>query len=99
MKKTKPDNLKPEALVPIKWNIPSGVMTPFATNMLVQIMENEFKLLFFELKPPIRVDESEPMPEEAMADYIGGVIVTADRLPKFIKVLQAQLDQYNNHKK
>lgn len=81
--------------IPIQWHIPEGLNTPFASNMLVQMIENEFKLSFFEIKPPIITDESQPQPESIRADYIGGVIVTADRLPKFIKVLQQQLDKYN----
>lgn len=81
--------------VPINWRIPEGISTPFATNMLVQIIEHEFKLSFFEIKPPILLDTTQKRPDSVSADYIGGIIVSADRLPKFIKVLQTQLDQYN----
>ncbi|HVP90001.1 MAG TPA: hypothetical protein VMS75_02170 [Terriglobales bacterium] len=86
------------SLVPIKWNIPEHLVTRFATNMLAQTIENEFKLSFFEIKPPIRFSESEPKPSEVNADCIASIIITADRLPNFIRVLQEQLDQYNKKK-
>lgn len=94
--KAKPDKTIKE--IPITWNIPEGIATPFATNMLVQVIENEFKLTFYELKPPIILNKTQTHPDTVSADYIGGVIVSADRLPKFIKVLQAQLDKYNSKK-
>lgn len=83
----------------IEWHIPDGLMSPFASNMLVQLIENEFKLSFFELKPPIMLDESVPLPVKVRADCVASVIVTADRMPKFIAVLQMQLDKYNQSKK
>jgi len=86
--------IKYENQIPITWNVPEGIATPFATNILVQIIENEFKLIFFELKPPIITEPSQSFPKKVNADYVGGVIISADRLPKFIKALQKQLDQY-----
>lgn len=96
-KETKAE-IKPIA-IPIEYNTPEGTMTPFATNMLVQIIENEFKISFFELKPFLRLSESDPIPSKMRADYIGGVIVSADRLPNFIKALQGQLEKYQTIKK
>ncbi len=84
--------------VPIEWRIPDGAMTPFATNMLVQTIENEFKISFFEIKPHIRLNESEPIPSSVKADCVASVIVTADRLPKFIEALQIQLNKYKSKK-
>lgn len=80
------------APIPIEWHIPEGVMTPFATNMLVQTIENEFKISFFELKPAIRLSTSDPMPTSIGADCVASVIVTEDRLSKFVEVLQSQLE-------
>jgi hypothetical protein len=84
--------------VPIEWHLPDGLMTPFATNMLIQTIENEFKISFFEIKPMIRLSDSEPIPSKVKAVCVASVIVTADRLPKFIEVLQSQLDKYNLQK-
>ena len=78
----------------VDWYVPENIFTPFATNMVVQTIENEFKLSFFEIKPPIRLDSSAPPLERVRADCVASVIVTADRLPKFIEVLQTQLNKY-----
>ena len=84
--------------VPIEWCVPEGVMTPFASNMVVQTIENFFKISFFEIKPSIQLDESAPPPAKIKADCVASVIVTPDRLPKFIDVLQRQLDKYISQK-
>lgn len=81
--------------LPIKWHMPDSIITRFASNMVVQTIENEFKLSFFEVKPEIRFPKSERKSTEVIADCVASVIVTADRLPKFIKVLQKQLDIFN----
>ena len=88
----------PKGKISIEWRIPDGAMTPFATNMLVQTIENEFKISFFEIKPFIRLDQSQPMPSTVKADCVASVIVTADRLPKFIEALQIQLGKYKSKK-
>jgi hypothetical protein len=88
-----------QVAVPIEWDLPDGLITPFATNMVIQTIENEFKISFFEVKPKIHLSDSEPLPNKIKAICIASVIVTADRLPKFIEVLQSQLDKYNNLKK
>lgn len=99
MSKKKPITPKEESkakatAVPIEWHVPDGLITPFATNMLVQIIEHEFKLSFFEIKPQIRLESNQPLPDKIRADYIASVIVTADRLPRFIEALQSQLEKY-----
>ena len=76
-----------------------GGATPFATNMFVQIIENEFKISFFEIHPQPRFSGEEPIPDKIKAYCVGSVIVTADRLPKFIKALQTQLETYESLKK
>ena len=82
----------------IDWHVPDGTMTPFATNMLIQTIENEFKISFFEIKPPIRLDASQPFTDTVRADCVASIIVTADRLPKFIDALQIQLGNYKSKK-
>ena len=80
----------------IDWILPSDeITTPFASNMLVQTMEDEFKVSFFEIKPVIRLNESDPIPSKVKAVCVASVIITADRLPRFIKVLQDQFNKYN----
>jgi len=85
--------------VPIKYYIPDQTITRFASNMVIQTIENEFKISFFEIKPDIILGPSESVPKEVRAECVGSVIVTADRLPKFIQALQKQMDNYNSIKK
>lgn len=81
-------------VVPIRWNMPDAIITRFASNMLVQILENEFKLLFFETKPEIRLGPGEPPPTEVRADCVASVIITADKMPRVIEALQKQYAIY-----
>lgn len=85
--------------VPLRWFIPDNLITRFASNMIVQSIENEFKISFFEIKPPIRLGPSDPLPKEVVAECVSSVIVTPERLPKFIQALQNHLDKYNTVKK
>jgi len=95
-KKVTKDEKLQKIPVPLKWHISDGIITRFATNMTVQIIENEFKVSFFEIKPEIIVDPSTPLPKEVLAECVASVIVTPDRLPKFIEALQKQLEIYNS---
>jgi hypothetical protein len=90
----KKDASETAVAVSIEWYVPEGVMTPFATNMVIQTIENFFKISFFEIKPSIRLEESAPIPTKVRADCVASVIVTPDKLPKFIEVLQRQLEKY-----
>ena len=82
--------------VPIKYNIPDAITTRFVTNSTVQIMEEEFKICFFEMKPELRFDLSTAPPSEVQADCVASVIMTANRLSGLIDVLQQQLKKYNS---
>jgi len=97
-KKVIPKKIGQGKKIPVEWQIPDDLISPFASNMLVQTIENEFRLLFFEIKPPLRLDDSAPLPEKARADCVASVIVTADRMPKFIEALQLQLNKYHQSK-
>jgi hypothetical protein len=80
--------------IPIEWDIPRGLMTSFASNMVVQSIENVFKISFFEINPPIQLDESAPAPTKIRADCVASVIVTPDKLLSFTEVLQKQYKKY-----
>ena len=81
--------------IPIEWHLPEGKMTPFATNMVVQNIENLFKISFFEIRPSIQFDKSIPPPSKVRADCVASIIVTPDKLSKFIEVLLRQLEEYS----
>ena len=74
------------------------LIAPFATNMIVHQVETEFKLLFFQVKPPLRFGPSDNIPTKVRADCVASVIVTADRIPKFIEALKVQLEKYQSLK-
>jgi len=86
---------KPIKRVPIEWCIPENLMTVFSSNIVIQNIENNFfKISFFEIKPPIQLDDSAPAPTKIRADCVASVIITPDKLPQFIDILQKQLDKY-----
>lgn len=95
----KPESDKNSKRVPIDWYIPDGTMTPFATNMIVQTIETEFKISFFEIKPVPRIDDSQPMPDKVRADLVASVIITPERLVKFVDALQKHIDKHVAKKK
>lgn len=73
---------------PIKWVIPDNLVTRFATNMLVQSIEDkEIKLSFFESKPPITLDASAPSPTEIVAECVASIVISDDRMLTFIEAL------------
>ncbi|MBW7957196.1 MAG: hypothetical protein H3C68_04815 [Deltaproteobacteria bacterium] len=82
--------------VPIKWNIPENIISRFTNNIIVQNIDNEFKIFFFETKPPINLS-NEPI-EEVRADCVASVIIPAKKLPGFIEALQKQVEKYNERK-
>lgn len=85
-------------MVPIKWNTPDNIITRFASNMVVQLLENEFKISFFEINPDIIFGIENKPPDEVQANCVASVIITANKLPVFIEVLQNQYNAYNELK-
>ncbi len=83
-----------DVTVPVKWNVPEYIITRFASNMVVQVLEDAFRISFFDIRPDIRLDENQKPPEEIQADCVASVVITANKLPSFIKVLQQQCDVY-----
>ena len=80
--------------IPIEWYVPDGLISPFATNMVVQGSENAVKVLFFEVKPPLQFDESQPTPSKVRADCVASVVITPDKIPLIIEVFQKQYDKH-----
>lgn len=98
---TKKEEQKEQQL-PIKWNIPDNMIARFATNIVVQTIENEFKISFFEIQPPIILSDKDRENVKKLgtirADCLGTIIVTPDRMQKFIQLMNEQLSRYNNSK-
>ncbi len=95
-KKTKSSKKEKIAYVPVAFNIPDTIITRFVTNTTVQIMDEEFKISFFEMKPELSFEPADKPPDEIRADCVATVVMTPDRLSRFIGVLQGQLDKYNS---
>jgi hypothetical protein len=80
--------------VPIEWYVPDGMITPLASNMVVQVVEDIFKVSFFGIDYPIQIDESMPPPSKIRATCIASVFITPGKMPKFIEALQKNFDKY-----
>ncbi len=81
------------------WNFPDDLLSGYATNILVQVGEQEFFISFFEVQHPVLLEpEDVTKLESVKAECIAKIIVTPERLTAFIKVLQEQLDAYNAKK-
>ena len=99
MKKLKNGEEVQQIPVPIKWHISDNIISRFATNMTVQIIQTEFKVSFFEIQPELRLEAKPILPKEVRAECVASIIVTPDRLAQFIEVLQRQLNVYNERNK
>lgn len=103
-RKTKPKPIEEqpgELTLKIDWNIPDDIVTKFATNVVVQMLENEFKVSFFEAKPEIVLGDEIKLKAikdkgTVRADCIGSFIVTADRMPNFINAMKKVFDIYES---
>ena len=82
--------------IPLEWHVPDGVITPLAFNMVVQVVEDMFKVSFFEVKPPVIIDKSTPPPSSIRAECVASVFISPNKLPRFIKVLQNHYDSYTS---
>jgi hypothetical protein len=99
-KKTKPIKKKLTAeklpLVPLKFHVPDNIISRFATNMTVQILDDEFKINFYEMKPELNFDPNAAPPSEVKADCVASVIVPASKLDSWIDVFKGQVERYNS---
>lgn len=81
------------------WNFPEEALSRYATNLLVQTGEQELYLSFFEARPPVLLAPKDlEALESVTAECIAQIIVTPERLAKFIEALQQQLDVFNKKK-
>ena len=80
--------------IPLEWHVPEDQITPFATNMVIQVEEEIFKLSFFEMKPPIQMDKALPHPSVIRADCVASVYITPNRVGQLIELLQKHLERY-----
>jgi hypothetical protein len=82
--------------VPLEWHVPVDHVTPFASNIVIQIEEDIFKLSFFEVKPPIHMDESTPPPAVVRAECVASVYITPNKVGLLIELLRKHLERYKS---
>lgn len=86
--------------LPVEWHYPEDLATGYSTNFIVQHREHEFYLSFFDVPPPLLLGTDEERKEQAQrlgsvrATAVARVIVAAERIPEFIRVLQENYDMY-----
>jgi Protein of unknown function (DUF3467) len=91
--------------LPVKWQFPPDVISRYATNIVVQHSEHEFTISFFEVQKPIilgtpaerkaQLEQTEFVPMVCVAR----VIVSASKMPEFVKALQANLAGHQSQRK
>lgn len=90
--------------VPLEWHFPDSIISRYATNLVVQNTEHEFILSFFEFNPPIVLGTPEERREQiekletVRGECVARIIVSPERLPNFINVLQDNLKRYQTKK-
>ena len=91
-----------ELALPLDWHVPDNIPTNRVTNMVAQILEDEFVLSFFEQRGPLITDdysyEKATQLKSVNALCVARVCITPARLEGFIKVLNQQLQQYEKLK-
>ena len=97
-KKVVSEKTEAHPLSNVRWHRPDNIITRFATNMTIEILGNDFRVSFFELKPEIYLATPKKPITEVQADCVASVIVTNDRMPLFIELMQKQLNLYEKLK-
>lgn len=81
--------------VPVRWNISENIVARYATNMVIQQLENEVLISFFEIKPPIILGSPEQIQKQleelgsVNADCVAQIIVAKNKMPNFIEALES----------
>lgn len=81
-----------EIEIPVQFNLPVDMPSVYATNMLVQVSDQEIILSFFEAQPPLVIGDTQESIEllksvGIRADCVAKVIVSPARFEGFVQVL------------
>ncbi len=89
-----------ERNIPIVWHVPEDLISRYATNMIVQMTENEFVISFYELPPPIIIDPIKDLENlnSVAAECVARIIVAGNKMPEFVEVLSRQVAAYKEKK-
>lgn len=86
--------------VSIVWNVPSDVAPRYATNFVVQASDNEFRLYFFDIKPPMTIGTPEEQRQQldqlqsVTAECVASLVVAPARMGELVTLLQGYFERY-----
>ena len=85
---------------PLEWYISEGIVSHYATTMVVQHTGNEFIISFFEVVPPLLLGEPDEIKDKVKkiksvrAECVARVIIANAKMPDFIKALQQNYEKF-----
>jgi hypothetical protein len=82
--------------VPLLFNVPIGLSSRYAHQLVTQTSENEVALFFFEVLPPFLTggtieEQKEILKKGVRADCVARVTIARARFPEFVKAMIGQL--------
>lgn len=80
--------------IPIKWNVPDNIISRYASNVTVQLLENVIRISFFEVMPGIEPDIDVSTIKEVNANCVADIFMSPATIPNYITVLQRQYDAF-----
>ena len=81
-------------ILPVEWKVSDDIVARYATNMVVQRLENEFLISFFDIRPPIILGEPEDITKKlretksVTANCVAQIIVAVEKMPSFVNALE-----------
>ncbi|MBI4321049.1 MAG: DUF3467 domain-containing protein [Chloroflexi bacterium] len=103
-KPKKQENTEKQGLaLPLEWYVPESIISRYATNMAVQFSGQEFIISFFEARPPLVIGSPDVVKKEleqmqaVRAECVARIIVSKERMPVFVNVLQQQIQRSLGH--
>jgi hypothetical protein len=85
--------------LPIEWQIPTDLVSHYATHIVVQRTEQEFTISFFEVRQPLLIGPPEQRQAElenihsVPAICVARIVISPARMPEFAKVMSDNLWQ------
>lgn len=95
----KPETAAPEGLeeIPLRFEIPPGMVSRYAHHMLVQGGENEVTLSFFELILPLLVgtpDEQMAIAKKGVkAECVARIVIAKSRYADFVRAMTVAMEK------
>lgn len=90
--------------IPIHFNMPVGMASVYATNMIIQASEHEVVISFFEAQPPLLSDDDANNIEilqkvGVRADCVAKVTIAKNRIGGFAQIIKNISDQISKQNK